>query len=176
MMRCDNLKSYLPDLVFDPASVPSSVQQHLQLCVQCRKQADALQAAFSGTMRLLDEWKVPEPSDYFDTRMAVRLREARQTEPAGFFERMRQRMMYGSNMQLRPAMAATLALAIIVGGGSYAGFVSMNRTAGRSQVTSATVHDLQILDANDQTIQQLNAFDDDGPAGNASTGGSVTSN
>ena len=174
-MRCDKLKSYLPDLVFDPARVPSSVQQHLQACGTCRKEADALQAEFQGTLRLLDEWKVPEPSQYFDARLAVRMREEKQAQPARFLERLRMRLTYGSNMQLRPAMAAALALAIIVGGGSYAGFVNMNRTTGPAQVTSATVHDLQILDANDQTIQQLNAFDDDSN-GNAPAGGIVTSN
>lgn len=165
-MQCDKLKSFLPDLIFDPACVPSSVQNHINACASCRKEVAELQA----TMRLLDEWKVPEPTHYFDVRLAGRLREEKQLEPAGFFERMRMRLLYGSNMQLRPAMAATLALAIIVGGGSYAGFVSMNHTMQQQpQVTSAAVHDLQILDANDQTIQQLNAFDDSD--GNGTAGG-----
>ncbi len=161
-MKCDKLKSFLPDLVFDPASVPSAVQNHLRACAPCRTDVEALQIELQSTMRLLDEWKAPEPSPYFDVRMAARLHAARQAEPAGFLERIRQRLSYGTTQQhLRPAMAAALALVMIVGGGSYAGFFSLHGLPGQPAVPSATVHDLQLLDANDATIQQLNAFDDD---------------
>ena len=87
----------------------------------------------------------------------------------------RQRLIYGNGTpHLRPAMAAALGLVMIVGGGSYAGFFAMhglhgvNGSAAQQQAASATVRDLQILDANDQTIQQLNAFEDgDGGDGTA---------
>ncbi|HUZ04857.1 MAG TPA: hypothetical protein VMU62_05835 [Acidobacteriaceae bacterium] len=161
-MKCYKLKSFLPDLVFDPASVPSAVQNHLRVCTTCRAEVEALQGEMQSTLRLLDDWKAPEPSPYFDVRMAARLHEARQAEPDGFLERIRQRLSYGSPQHLRPAMAAALALVMIVGGGSYAGFFSLH---GQPAVTSATVHDLQLLDANDATIQQLNAFDDDSDSG-----------
>jgi predicted anti-sigma-YlaC factor YlaD len=170
-MDCDKLKSFLPDLIFDPARVPSSVRDHLQGCTRCQQEWGSLQA----TMRLLDEWKAPEPGPYFDVRMAARMREEKEAGPISFWERVRMRLLYGGHLTLRPAMAATLALAVIVGGGSYVGFLNMDRTLGQSPVTSATVQDLQVLDANDQTIQQLNAFDDDGNA-NITAGGSVTTN
>ncbi len=159
-MHCTKLKSYQADLIFDPASVPASVQQHLRGCEACRKELDALQAEFQSTMHLLDEWKAPEPSPYFDTRMSALLHEAKQTSPAGFFERVRAYLLFGSNLQLRSAMTATLALVMIVGGGSYAGLVGIHYSM-RPVATSAAVKDLQILDANDQTIQQLNAFEGD---------------
>lgn len=164
-MKCYKLKSFLPDLVFDPASVPAAVQNHLRVCTACRAEVEALQGEMQSTLRLLDAWKAPEPSPYFDVRMAARLHEARQAEPDGFLERIRQRLSYGSPQHLRPAMAAALALVMIVGGGSYAGFFSLHGLHGQPAVTSATVHDLQLLDANDATIQQLNAFDDDSDSG-----------
>ena len=162
-MNCSKLKSFLPDLVLEPASVPASVQQHLRACEGCRKQVDALQVEFRSTMHLLDEWQTPEPSPYFDTRMAARLHEARQASPAGFFERVRAHFVFGSNLGLRPAISAAFALALVVGVGSYAGLMETHR-APTQRATSAAVHDLQILDANDQTIQQLDAFDGDGSA------------
>lgn len=169
-MNCAKLKSYLPDLVFDPTSVPASVQHHVRACQDCRKEFHALQADFQSTMNLLDEWKAPEPSPFFNTRMSARLHEARQTSPAGFFERLRARLLFGSNLQLRPAMTAALALAMVVGGGSYAGFVGINNHTARQPATSAAVRDLQILDANDQTIQQLNAFEGDSDSGSSADG------
>ncbi len=159
-MKCAKLKSFLPDLVFDPASVPAPVQQHLRACEACRKELDALQTDFQSTMHLLDEWQTPEPGPYFDTRMSALLNEARQTAPAGFFERVRTRFAFGTHLQFRAAMSAALALVMIAGAGSYAGFVEMHH-APAQQATSAAVHDLQILDANNQTIQQLDAFDND---------------
>lgn len=173
-MKCAKLKSFLPDLVFDPARVPSTVRDHLHACPACRKNLETVQAELQSTMRLLDDWKTSEPSPYFDVRLAARLHEAKQTEPAGFLERLRIRLTYSGNLQLRPALAATLALVITVGGGSYLGFVGMNSTSGQHRATSATIHDLQILDANDQTIQQLNAFDDnDSAASTSATSGTA---
>lgn len=160
-MNCDQLKSFLPDLVFDPSSVPSKVQHHLRACTTCSERFATVQAEMQSTLRVLDEWKAPDPSLYFDVRLKARLQEARQAEPSGFLAQLRARFLYGSGLNLRPAMAAALALTMIVGGGSYMGFVGMGHLSRQPQVTSATVHDLQILDANDQTIQQLNALDDD---------------
>ncbi len=177
-MQCAKLKSFLPDLVFDPARVPSAVQHHLRACAACRKELETAQTELHSTMRLLDDWKTAEPSPYFDVRLAARLHEAKQAEPIGFLERLRARLTYGSNLHLhlRPALAATLALVITVGGGSYLGFVGMNKASGHSQVASATIRDLQILDANDQTIQQLNAFDNDSAASASADSGTAATN
>ena len=168
-MNCAKLKSFLPDLVLDPASVPASVQQHLRACEGCRQQVDALQTEFQSTMHLLDEWQTPEPSPYFDTRMAARLHEARQASPAGFFERLRAHFVFGSNLGLRPAMGAALALVLVVGVGSYAGLMETHR-APAQRATSATVNDLQILDANNLTLQQLDAFEGDGDSSDSGNG------
>jgi hypothetical protein len=166
-MRCQRIERWMPDLIFDAESVPVSVQKHLRTCSACGERLARVQAEMLATQSLLDTWTAPEISPYFDVRMHARLQEAQQQVPAGFLERMRQRLIYGNGApHLRPAMAAALALAMIVGGGTYAGFFAMHGVhgiygvAGQQQTASATVRDLQILDANDQTIQQLNAFED----------------
>jgi hypothetical protein len=108
-------------------------------------------------MGLMDEWHAPEPSPYFDSRMSARLREEQRAEPAGFFERMKARILFGSNMHLRPVAAGALALLLIVGGGTYAGLMTSHSTpAARA---SAVVEDLKSLDENAQILQQLNSLD-----------------
>lgn len=163
-MRCQRIERWMPDLLFDAERVPASVQQHLRACPACREHLAHMQAELCSTQSLLEEWTAPEPSPYFDVRMNARLHATRQEAPAGFIEQLRQRFVYGNGTpHLRPVMAAALALVMIVGGGSYAGFFAMHGihgAMGQQQTASATVRDLQILDANDQTIQQLNAFED----------------
>ncbi len=174
-MRCQRIERWMPDLIFDAEHVPASVQKHLRTCAACGERLARVQSEMLATQSLLDEWTAPELSHYFDVRMNARLQEAKQQAAAGWMERLSQRLIYGNGTpHLRPAMAAALALVMIVGGGSYAGFFAMhglqgiNGSAAQQQSASATVRDLQILDANDQTIQQLNAFEDgDGGDGTA---------
>jgi hypothetical protein len=144
-------------MIFDPTRVPAEAVQHVKECSYCAGELKKLQA----TMQLLDAWKAPEPSPYFDSRLAVRLREARESEAPGWLERLRLRLLFGSDLHLRPAAAAAFALLLVVGGGSYLGVVSLNRTIGtQQQAVSATVNDLELLDSNAQTLQQLAAFDE----------------
>lgn len=157
-MKCEKLQAYLPDMILDPTRVPTEAMQHVQECPGCAGELKELQA----TMQLLDGWKAPEPSPYFDTRMAVRLREARESEAPGWLERLRLHFLFGSNMHLRPAVAGAFALLVIVSGGSYIGVVSFNHTVAphHQPAVSATVNDLELLDSNAQTLQQLASFDE----------------
>ena len=162
-MTCDKFREYLPDMILDsehaPTHVPMDVRQHFADCSICRNDWKELQA----TMQLLDTWTAPEPSPYFDTRMAARLREEKNSKAPGWLERMRTRLLLDNNLRLRPAIAAAIALLVIVGAGSYEGFVSLNRTQPVAQQTvSATVNDLELLDSNAQTLQELAAFDNTG--------------
>jgi hypothetical protein len=153
-MICLNVKNNLPNLLLDPESVPVEVRTHVEQCASCGKELAELKA----TMAVLDLWEAPEPSPFFDARMSAHLREERQAEPAGFFERMRARLLFG-NMHLRPLTAGALALLLLVGGGTYAGFVTGNQPATAS--VSPAVKDLQSLDENAQVFQQLTALDQD---------------
>lgn len=152
-MICRKIKANLVDLLLDEQSVPSEVRKHLGECPECRAELESLQA----TMQALDSWDAPEPSPFFDGRMAALLRAEREAQPAGFFERMRARLLFGSNLQLRPLAAGALALLILIGGGTYAGLMSSHPATTAN--TSAAIRDLQSLDDNAQVFQQLNTLD-----------------
>jgi hypothetical protein len=161
-MNCRIAKSKLMDLlIVGEQPTKGSAQEkalvkagnHVEHCAECLQELEELRA----TMALMDDWAAPEPSPYFNARMSALLRSEREAEPAGFFERLKSRLLYGSNMHLRPIAAGALALLLLVGGGTYAGFVNATHPAAGN--TSATVRDLQSLDDNSQVFQQLNALD-----------------
>jgi len=155
-MICRKVKANLADLLLDPESVSVDVRDHLKECAACHQELQSLQA----TMSLMDEWHAPEPSSYFDSKLAVRLREEQRAEPAGVLERMRARILFGSNVHLRPIAAGALALLIIIGGGTYADLMTSSHSGTPAKI-SATVQDLQSIDDNAQVFQQLNSLDQD---------------
>jgi hypothetical protein len=118
--------------------------------------------AMHDVMSLLDDWKAPEPSAWFDARMMARFREEQTREPEGFFARLRDRWLFNATSTMKPLMVGSLATAMIaLGGGSY--LQMMHMTTAQPATISATVEDLQLLDNNDQTIQQMDQLlDDDG--------------
>jgi hypothetical protein len=153
-MNCKIANTKLMDLLSDKTGNNPSLAEtrnHVKQCAECERELASLQA----TMSALDGWEAPEPSPYFNARMSALLRAEREAEPAGFFERLKARFLYGSSLQLRPVMAAALVLVVLIGGGTYAGFMSVAPPAH----ASATVRDLQSLDENSQVFQQLNALD-----------------
>lgn len=102
-------------------------------------------------MGLLDEWKAPEPSPWFDARMMARFREEVQREPQGWFARLRDRFLFGNTASMKPVLAGAMALLLVAGGGGYLELAHQQS----APVISATVQDLQVLDNNDQAIQQM---------------------
>ena len=162
---CQNLKAALPDLLLDP-SAPSNeaARKHMESCATCREELRQLHATFS----LLDAWEAPEPSPYFDQKLAVLLREARNEAPAGWFERLRSRLMFNTGRQFRPALAGALALVLLVGGGTFAD-LSLGHHSTTPQV-SAAVNDLRIMDTNDKAFQTMDQLlQDDNTPGDANT-------
>jgi hypothetical protein len=162
-MNCRDCQSALPDLLLDPAAGPNAaIREHLTSCAACEKELKSLKATFA----LLDSWQVPEPSPYFDQKLAIRLREEQSLAPAGWFERLKSRLLFNTGRQFRPALAGALALILLAGGGTVA---DLSIFSHPSTEASATVQDLQILDKNDQafqTMDQLLQDDssiDDGP-------------
>lgn len=160
---CRKVQADIATLLLDPKAAPVELRIHAEGCQTCRESLTELQS----TMRLLDEWQAPEPTPFFDGRLAARLRQERQAAPAGLVERLRTRLLFGSHMQLRPLAAGALALLLLIGGGTYAGLLDAHHS-GPVQ-TSATVRDLQSLDENAQVFQQLNKLDEDEGAGNSSS-------
>jgi len=155
-MICQKVKTSLPDLLLAPKSVSAEVRAHVESCAECRAELQSLEA----TMALMDEWKSPEVSPYFETRMAALLSEEQKASPAGWLERMRERFLFGNHMSMRPLAAAALALIVAVGGGTYAGFGGFSPKPPQAQA-SPVIKDLQSLDENAQVFQQLNSMDQD---------------
>ena len=156
--NCGAVEEKLIDMLLDPRSVPAKVQAHVVECSQCQGKLSELQA----TMRLMDDWKTPEPSPYFMTRLGARMREEREAAPAGWFAgtvaRWRASVAYGSGFQARPLAAMALSVMLLVGGGAYLGVNLMNPPAQQPTQNAAVVHDLQTIDSNAQVLDQLEAL------------------
>lgn len=164
-MNCKDCKSALLDLLLDPgAPSNAAVRTHIESCAECNQELKSLEATFA----LLDTWKAPEPSPYFDQKLAVRLREEQAMAPAGWFERLKSRLLFNTGRQFRPALAGALALLLVIGGGTFADFSGLLHP---KPPTSATVQDLQILDKNDQALQTMDQLlQDDGAVEDTTAG------
>lgn len=165
-MNCKICQSQLAEYLLAPESgalVRSPLGEHLASCAVCRAELFELQS----TMALLDAWEVPEPSQYFDQKLAVRLREEQSSAPLSWLGKLRERLLFNTGPQFRPALVGALALIVLLGGGSFAGISAYHPQAAHPQTSdiqaSAAVNDLQILDRNEQAIQQMDQLlQDDG--------------
>ena len=165
-MDCKNFQNELTDLVLTPGATPSlAAVAHLKVCPPCTEEYLSFQRTFS----LLDTWTAPEPTPYFDQKLAVLLREEQAAPRMGWFESLATRLRFNTGRNFRPAVAGALALALIVGGGSVA-------TIGRPAPVqaSATVTDLQILDRNEQAFKQLDELQQDDSSGAQTDPGATT--
>ena len=104
-MNCNDVRENLIDVLADEQASPA-VLAHLRECKVCTQQLEGLR----NTMALMDEWKVPEPSPYFLTRLQAHVREEQQKAPqkAGILAWFR-----------KPVMAGSLAAALLMGAGVY---------------------------------------------------------
>ena len=150
-MNCRKTKALLPDLLFETAPATAPVQAHLDSCADCSAELKSMQQ----TMAILDDWHAPEPSAYFNARMEAKLREEQRHAPHSLLARLRDWMLL-SNLHMKPLAGGALALAIVIGGGTY---FETTQTAAPQPQASATVRDLQSLDENAQVFQQMNTLD-----------------
>jgi len=158
-MNCKTCKAALPNLLLEPAAPGNAAaRSHIAVCAVCAQELVSLQV----TLALLDTWQAPAVSPYFDQKLAVRLRELQSAPAAGWFEQLRSRLLFNTGRQFRPMLAGTMALVLIVSGGSV-GIVNFQHP--HSVVASAAVNDLQLLDTNAQALQQVDELlQDDAPA------------
>jgi hypothetical protein len=156
-MNCTEFQNELPDLILTPNAKPSvAAAAHLAICPPCTEEY----LSFQRTFAVMDAWKAPDPSPYFDQKMRVRLREEIAAPKMGWLESLMTRIELNTGRQFRPAMAGVLALALIAGGGSFAGLKYTSSTPKPTEA-SATVEDLQILDKNEQAFEQLDELQQD---------------
>lgn len=146
VMKCNQVREYLLDLAEDESRVSPEARQHLSSCSGCAAELKSLKA----TMSLLDEWKTPEPSPYFDGRLQARLREerARAAQPS--------RVLAWLGVRWQQAAAVALAAVMAVGIGWY----QLNSKPPATARPSAAVTDLQELDQNADLYANFDVLDD----------------
>jgi hypothetical protein len=103
-MKCEEIRDVMPDLASGLMEVTAEVGGHLAGCGACAAKMEE----FKQTMALLDEWKAPEPSPYFDVRLQARLREEMAKPQAGWLTWFR-----------RPVLAAALTVLMGIGVGLF---------------------------------------------------------
>ncbi len=112
----------------------------------------AEEQAMREVMTLLEEWKAPEPTVWFDARTMARFRAEQERAPEGFFARLRDRFLFGSDVRYKPLLVGAMAMLMVAAGsGSYFEMARLHA----APASSATVQDLQLIDNNDQAIQQM---------------------
>jgi hypothetical protein len=145
---CKAFQSELPDLVLTPNAKPSlAAVAHMRECPPCAEEYISFQATFSA----LSDWTTPEPTPYFDQKLAVRIREEQAAPKMSWIEAFRTRLLLNSSRHLRPVMVSAFALILVASGGGIAGINYANLPVQ----PSATVNDLQILENNEQAFHQL---------------------
>jgi hypothetical protein len=153
MNKCTGMETKLAEMLLAPEAAPAKVTAHVAQCDACRMELEELRA----TMALLDTWEVPEPNPYFLTRLNARLDDERQAAPAGWFERLRSRLVYGPHLHARPMAAMAMTVVLLLGGGTYLGVTNWDQPAAPPP-QAAVVHDLQVLDNNAQLLDQLESM------------------
>jgi hypothetical protein len=151
-MTCRKTNGVLAELLVAPQSSPAELREHVANCADCASELARLEA----TMKVLDEWQAPEPGAFFDAKLFARLRREAEAGPAGWLERAKAWLLYGSNIRSRHWAAGVLAVAFAIGGGTFA---VVEYGQPDTVQASATVRDLQSYNGNAQLFEQLTALD-----------------
>lgn len=145
-MKCDQIRERMPDVAAGFVEFTGEENDHLASCAICAEQLKGMRS----TVSLLDEWQVPEPSPYFDTRLQARLRAEMAKPQAGWLQWFR-----------RPVLAAALTVFMGVGVGLF-----FARGGGRhnppviAEGPGTAVSDLQTLDKNHDLYSDFEVLDD----------------
>jgi hypothetical protein len=154
-MSCNEIRERMPDVAAGLAEFTGEENKHLASCDAC---AGKLRE-FRQTMALLDEWRAPEPSPYFDVRLQARLREEMARPHASLLQWFR-----------LPVLAAALTLLIGIGVGLFlARGGGIHRGADDARIEGmesqqfqpgTAVSDLQELDQDHELYADFELLDD----------------
>ncbi|MBS1814709.1 MAG: hypothetical protein JSS87_07525 [Acidobacteria bacterium] len=153
-MNCHNVEEGMMDLLEagDLASLGAGpMAEHIAGCPGCSARLMQMRSLFAA----MDDWKAPEVSPWFDSKMHARLREEAQRAPEGFFERMRSRFLFNSAYTMKPLVAGAMALVLVAGGGTVA-YEQLHHTA---TTPSVAVQDLQRFENNMTALQDMDQLD-----------------
>jgi hypothetical protein len=147
VMKCKELCERMPDLAAGFDAATPEMDRHLGSCAECATEL----AEFRATMALMDEWKVPEPSPYFDVRLRARLREEA-AKPLGWYQWFR-----------KPALALSLAAIMVMSMTLFRSDTGHDRDEKVANVAAepgTAVGDLQALDKNNELYSDFDLLDD----------------
>ena len=150
-LSCEEIREGLPDVAAGMVEPTAEQSLHLAGCAACTEQLNGMRA----TMALLDEWKAPEPSPYFDVRLQARLREEMARPQAGWLQWFR-----------RPVLAAALTVLMGIGVGMFlmrgngTPIVDVASTEVGPSEPGSAVSDLQALDSNHDMYSDFELLDD----------------
>jgi hypothetical protein len=155
IMKCEEIRETMPDLASGLMAVTPEIDSHLAGCGACAGKMEE----FRQTMALLDEWKAPEPSPYFDVRLQARLREEMaKPQAAGGFAWFRRPVLAAA---LTVLMGVGVGLFFTHGGGIYGSRddISISDNFGVQEPGTA-VSDLQALEKNQDLYSNFDLLDD----------------
>jgi hypothetical protein len=145
-MKCQEIREQMPDLAAGLTMASPELETHLRTCAECTEEL----AGIRQTMAMLDEWQIPEPSPYFDTRFNARLREEMAKPASGWMHWFQ-----------RPVLALSLALLMAVGVALFHnGDVNLSGAPIAQIETGTAVSDLQTLDKNNDLYSDFDVLDD----------------
>jgi anti-sigma factor RsiW len=153
MMKCETIR----EQIFE-ATPSAEVKAHLASCPECARVWKAMQS----TMNLLDEWKQPEASPFFDAKLRARLQQVKAEEAAaaqGWFAFLR-KPAFGMPVW-RPLAAGVMVVVFAVGFGVMNSNVPQPNNA--PVISAQGVHvadDVQILVENENALSNLDLLDD----------------
>jgi len=149
-MNCKDVRENLMELLAETSPLAGhradpAVTEHVRQCSACAQELESLRK----TMSLLDEWKAPEPSPYFLTRLSAHVREEQGKAPerSSVFGWMR-----------RPAMALSLATVLLAGGLVYLGV--RPSVEDLPPPPGTPVADVQALDKNHDVLVNTDLIDE----------------
>ena len=157
-MKCKQVREEFFGLASGTSASPAD-DDHVRHCADCAQQL----AEFRQTMSLLDEWKAPEVSPYFDARLKARLADASQPRTLGAWLRdaISPFTATGRRVALGVAMTLLLGIGVALFQPSHPPVqqIAHNGPAPLPQ-TGTAVADLQALDKNADLFENFDLLDD----------------
>ena len=155
-MKCEEIREMMPDLAAGLMGTTPEISGHLAGCDACAGKLEA----FRRTMALMDEWKAPEPSPYFDVRLQARLREEMAKPQPGWLAWFRQPILAAS---LTVLMGIGVGLFFARNSGIYGtsdNSVAIVEVQSQAAQPGTAVSDLQSLEKNHELYSDFELLDD----------------
>ncbi|HLV85492.1 MAG TPA: hypothetical protein VKV39_00855 [Candidatus Sulfotelmatobacter sp.] len=149
-MNCEEIRERMPDVAAGFSEPTADENQHFASCAACAEQLNGMRA----TMSVLDEWRTPEPSPYFDVRLQARLREEMAKPQAGWLHWFRRPVLAAA---LTVLMGIGVGLLFTRGSGIYHG---EEAAVVEPEPPGSAVSDLQSLEKNHDLYSDFELLDD----------------